>query len=77
MENRRTGDRLELSDCQRVLEITLLRLDSVGAGIAAIHVDAAIQQLKQNLQTIDSGLTEVADYDPDLICAFEVPRITH
>ena len=39
----------DLRLCQRALERVLATLDSTGAGIAAIHVDAAIEQLKKNL----------------------------
>lgn len=53
------NDWVELRECLRALELTLERLDDVGAGIAAIHVDAAIQQLHTNLQTIeDANLIE-------------------
>ncbi len=34
------------------LETVLDRLDRIGAGIAAIHVDAAINQLKNNLDVV-------------------------
>ncbi|MEP0392515.1 MAG: hypothetical protein ABJ205_07420 [Erythrobacter sp.] len=38
-----------IQDCRRDLEAVLKILDTVGAGIAAIHVNAAIEQLKKNL----------------------------
>ena len=42
----------ELIDCKRELESVLLRLDAAGAGIAAIHVNAAVEQLNKNLRTV-------------------------
>lgn len=42
-----------LQDSVRALENVLETLDLVGAGIAAIHVDAAINQLKNNLDGIE------------------------
>ena len=45
----------ELSDlrqCLSSLETILNTLDRIGAGIAAIHVDAAINQLEQNIEVI-------------------------
>lgn len=42
----------ELKNSLTLLEDILTTLDQVGAGIAAIHVDAAINQLKSNLQAI-------------------------
>lgn len=42
------------------LEAILETLDELGAGIAAIHVDAAINQLKSNLEVVtDECLTAV------------------
>lgn len=76
MKNITTSDRLELSDCQRVLEMTLCRLDSLGAGIAAIHVDAAIQQLRENIRHIDEAEGRF-DFDPELICALKLQRMIH
>lgn len=46
---------LEIDDidhCKRELEAVLKVLDTVGAGIAAIHVNAAIEQLKKNLAAV-------------------------
>ena len=46
---------LEIDDidhCKRELEAVLKVLDTVGAGIAAIHVNAAIEQLKKNLVAV-------------------------
>lgn len=77
MKNTSTSDRLELSDCQRVLEITLFRLDCLGAGIAAIHVDAAIQQLRENIRLVDEADEGRFEFDPELICAIKVPRMIH
>ncbi len=46
------GELAELKRCLTSLEDILTALDKVGAGIAAIHVDAAINQLKNNLDVI-------------------------
>ena len=77
MKNITASDRLELSDCQRVLEMTLCRLDCLGAGIAAIHVDAAIQQLRENIRLIEEADDSRFEFDPDLICAIKAPRLIH
>lgn len=42
----------DLQYCQRELEGVLAVLDAAGAGIAAIHVNAAIEQLKRNLEAL-------------------------
>ena len=42
----------ELTRSLTLLEDILATLDQVGAGIAAIHVDAAINQLKNNLDAV-------------------------
>ena len=47
---------IELKDCLLKLESALETLDRVGAGIAAIHVDAAIEQLQGNIDiVVDDG----------------------
>ena len=51
---------LHVSECELAklrqsltcLETVLDTLDEIGAGIAAIHVDAAVNQLKNNLEVI-------------------------
>ena len=47
------GETIELQECRKVLEGVLASLDHLGAGIAAIHVNAAIEQLASNLETIE------------------------
>jgi len=42
----------DLDHCKRELESVLKILDCAGAGIAAIHVDAAIEQLKSNIAAV-------------------------
>ena len=49
-----TNEVADLKDAQRTLEQILATLDHAGAGIAAIHVNAAIEQLKKNLRAIDA-----------------------
>lgn len=49
------SDWLELEACLRALEQTLVKLDDAGAGIAAIHVDAAIHHLNGNLKAIEEA----------------------
>lgn len=39
----------DIQHCKQELESVLHILDHAGAGIAAIHVNAAIEQLKKNL----------------------------
>lgn len=53
------------------LEIVLKTLDEVGAGIAAIHVDAAINQLRGNIDVVldASALRQAAGGS----CASEQP----
>lgn len=55
MINLTIGETIELQECRRVLEDTLKTLDHLGAGIAAIHVNAAIEQLTSNLETIEKA----------------------
>lgn len=42
----------DIAHCKRQLEAVLKMLDNVGAGIAAIHVNAAIEQIKHNLAAV-------------------------
>ena len=43
----------ELQSSLVALEKVLETLDRIGAGIAAIHVDAAIDQLRNNLEIVE------------------------
>ena len=52
----------ELKYCESELERILVLLDAAGAGIAAIHVNAAIEQLKKNLHTIGASNGEVVPF---------------
>ncbi|MEE4200668.1 hypothetical protein [Erythrobacter sp.] len=45
----------ELHFCLAKLDGVLERLDRIGAGIAAIHVDAAIHHLRDNLDAVEQG----------------------
>lgn len=51
----------ELRQCQQALEQVLATLDSAGAGIAAIHVNAAIEQLKKNLALVKTAGPGIGD----------------
>ncbi|UAB77097.1 hypothetical protein INR77_09655 [Erythrobacter sp. SCSIO 43205] len=42
----------DLKQSKLALEDILVTLDRAGAGIAAIHVNAAIEQLKKNLSSV-------------------------
>jgi len=42
----------ELESCKGELQRVLVNLDTLGAGIAAIHVNAAIEQLRMNLRAV-------------------------
>lgn len=66
-------DMIELRECRAGLKSVLQRLDSIGAGIAAIHVDAAIAQLKNNIDLAEEALSQ--DYDPTLISIYENARV--
>ena len=46
---------VELRECCERLNEVLQTLDRMGAGIAAIHVDAAIEQLCTNLELIEEA----------------------
>ena len=70
-----TGETLELLECLGALRHTLHTLDRIGAGLAAIHVNAAIEQLTGNLEQIESDRS--ARFDPALICASPVKPSTH
>ena len=52
------GEFAELKRSLATLEDVLQTLDTVGAGIAAIHVDAAINQLKSNMEAVALANTE-------------------
>lgn len=46
------SDALELKKCKQALEHMLKHLDEIGAGIAAIHVCAAIDSLSHNIEKL-------------------------
>ena len=48
------------------LQDQLEKLDHMGAGIAAIHVNAAIEQLRTNLAIVNDNGT--GPFDPSLLC---------
>ncbi|MBD2841908.1 hypothetical protein [Erythrobacter rubeus] len=48
------------------LDDQLVILDDFGAGIAAIHVNAAIEQLHSNLSAITN--CDLTSYDPAILC---------
>ncbi len=75
MTDFKVTETLELQECQRILEHALRQLDQVGAGIAAIHVNAAIEQIKTNIATIKDCAE--SDFESVLIGASDAPRITH
>ena len=52
------------------LEEQLLKLDELGAGIAAIHVDAAIEQLRSNLAKMEQSDCDCRDETLQTIMAF-------
>lgn len=45
------------------LEVVLQTLDELGAGIAAIHVDAAINQLRSNIEILIDPTKPSGDFD--------------
>lgn len=56
----------ELRDIIRILEEQLEKLDIIGAGLAAIHVNAAIEQLRVNLSALNEH--GFGTFDPNLLC---------
>ena len=79
MEDKAIGTTIELDDVARILGECLTRLDAVGAGIAAIHVNAAVEDLA-GLREYAFGeppectgdMSRFASFDPDLLCACPV-----
>lgn len=47
------------------LERQLIKLDAMGAGIAAIQVNAAIEQLRTNIEVVNDAAA--GPFDPTLI----------
>ena len=73
MLNFETSEVLEFHECLAVLERTLQRLDLLGAGIAAIHVNAAIEQLKGNIEAIE--LNELRGLGSELVRIAKDPQM--
>jgi hypothetical protein len=69
------GDTIELQECRKVLEGALASLDHLGAGLAAIHVNAAIEQLASNLEMIEKALQKSGDQS--LSCPNGRPQMIH
>jgi len=67
------GTALELQECRRALAVTLDKLDRLGAGIAAIHVNAAIEQLGDNIGVIEHSVAN--DIEPSFIRIIYAGRI--
>ncbi|MEM6266456.1 MAG: hypothetical protein AAF707_02950 [Pseudomonadota bacterium] len=68
MDEARLPDAAELTEILLGLERLLVRLDQAGSGIAAAHVDAAVQQLRSNLITVASDMSSARD--PQMLCVF-------
>lgn len=47
------GAVIELHECRQTLHLVLESLDHVGAGVAAVHIDAAIHNLDSHLDCAD------------------------
>lgn len=75
MINLSISETLELQDCRKTLQCTLKRLDMLGAGIAAIHVNAAIEQLTSNLEAI--GWPDADNADLVVLEDRATPEIMH
>nr|WP_298927689.1 hypothetical protein [uncultured Erythrobacter sp.] len=56
----------ELYSVIQSLEIQLKRLDEIGSGLAAVHVNAAIEQLHANLAIVNDN--DHGAFDPALLC---------
>lgn len=65
------GELAELEASLATLETVLEKLDDIGAGIAAIHIDAAINQLKNNIEVI--GLNQSDPHAIHAQCSSETP----
>ena len=63
----------DLTESVAALEAVLSKLDRIGAGIAAIHVDAAISQLRNNLEIIAEANWEASDVQT---CPSEYPLVS-
>lgn len=64
-----------LQTCQADLRDVLERLDLAGAGIAAIHVNAAIEHLQQNLENAEQLNSSSSPFEYGV--AAKISRITH
>ena len=62
MINLTTHEVDDLKHCRRALERVLATLDTVGAGIAAIHINAAIEQLKKNISSVTVNADDVEQH---------------
>ncbi|TRD09912.1 hypothetical protein FGU71_12965 [Erythrobacter insulae] len=57
-----------------ILEEQLRELDKIGAGIAAVHVNAAIEQLHSNLAIVNDN--DPNPFDPQMLCLIPDDRST-
>ena len=69
-------DLAEMALCRSALEDVLERLDKIGAGLAAIHVDAAIMHLGNNLDA-ELEKSEVGVLDEALPRPYALPQTRH
>lgn len=75
MKNITSAATIELRYCIDDLEDVLAKLDAIGAGIAAIHVDAAIEHLRGNLANVEAQASNDCDLGSDQ--AYARMRIVH
>ena len=75
MKNLTTAVKSEILYCMDDLEDVLTKLDAIGAGIAAIHVDAAIEHLRGNLHTAEAQVSNDCDFEVD--STYARMRIVH
>ena len=54
----------EILSIVSALEGELRKLDRIGAGLAAIHVNAAIEQLRVNLRIVNDNHHDVPQFSP-------------
>jgi len=69
------GQTIKLQECRKTLEHTLSALDRLGAGIAAIHVNAAIEQLTSNLEIIEKA--RIGSFDQSIFQPSGRTEVTH
>lgn len=69
MINKAINVKSEILHCVNELEDVLKRLDLIGTGIAAIHVDAAIEQLRANVAMSEDHIANECEHEAEPVYA--------